>query len=104
MSNLKNALVDYAEEYDIHDLDAFAAYVEYLGGIEFIERAATDFADAYQGEWRSLEDFAHDLMCDVNPDFMRALVDHNLEFEIDEIAWQQDYYITDEGYVFRTNV
>lgn len=104
MSDLKNALVDYADDYDIDNLDAFAAYVEYVGGIEHIETAATDFADAYRGEWRSLEDFAYEFIKDVSPELLMDLQRWGLDFSIDSVAWQQDYYITDEGYVFQTNV
>lgn len=104
MSDLKNALVDYADEYDIYDLDAFAAYVEYVGGFEYVEQAAVDFADAYQGEWGSIEDFAYDLISQVEPDLMEGLSRLGLQFEIDTVAWEQDYYMTDEGFVFRTNV
>ena len=105
MSDLKNALVDYADEYDITDTDAFAVYVEYLGGFEYIEQAAIDFADAYQGCYSSLVEFVEEYLESTNPSLIKALHDNYLRLEIDEIAWEQDYYFDNStGYVFLTYV
>lgn len=105
MSDIKTALVNYADDYDIMDMDAFAAYVEYLGGFEYIEEAATNFADAYQGCYTDLEDFAHDYMQEVcGPDW-DSVTQYGFRLELDVIAWEQDWYFDDNtGHVFAVSV
>lgn len=68
----------------------FLAYLDYQCGN--LEQALESFDDAYRGLWKSLEDYAHEFLMDVDEDYRAAIESfRGWSPQIDQIAFQCDY-------------
>jgi antirestriction protein len=88
--------VDWVEE---HQVEAVRDWASWLGLDDPEEFTQSRFEDAYQGQYEKAEDHAYQLVEEAYD-----LVDvpfFSLHF--DEVAWQQDYYISDSGHVFNAH-
>lgn len=85
-------------EIEEYNREAFADYLEYLGGIDQLDTASSQFEDRYRGQYKDMEDFAWS--------FTEEVSDHGLPnipgfiITVDVVAWEQDFYISDNGHVF----
>ena len=75
-------------------------YRDYIGAEYYTK---DKFEEAYQGEYSSLKDYAYELLEELDPEFMEKLRSYYLHFDIDDIAWEQDY-VELEGHIFRKDV
>ncbi|MGW3177774.1 antirestriction protein ArdA [Kitasatospora sp. NPDC001119] len=101
MSRTADYLTELAEDAGVvAELEALTAYAAYVGNAEY---AVATFEDAYEGEWDSLEDFAHDQLMETDDEY-RAAVEgcRGWRPQLDLIAWQCDYAHTASGHLFRS--
>ncbi|WP_441248959.1 hypothetical protein [Kitasatospora sp. McL0602] len=101
MSRTADYLTELAEDAGLFvEIEALTQYAAHVGGAEY---AVESFEDAYQGQWSSLEDFAHDQLMELDDEYRAAMEGfRGWRPELDVIAWQCDYFITGDGHVFRS--
>jgi antirestriction protein len=79
--------------------EAFVDYLEYQGGLEYLDQARNGFEDAYRGRWDSIEDYALEFASDVYSEFFKN-VPPGFRVEVDVVAWEQDVWRSDNGHIF----
>lgn len=62
----------------------------------------TMLEDVYEGQWSDLDDFAHDQLWSTSEVYRDAVNAQGFMTSIDTIAWQCDFYRSDNGHVFRS--
>lgn len=86
------------ELYDEGYREAFADYLNNHGWDQ-LDWAMSSFSEAYMGQWKSLEDFAWDYAEEALGVELTRL--YGFRIEVDLVAWECDYWISDNGHVFR---
>lgn len=81
------------------DREAFGDYLAYVGGTDHLDEALETFEDRYEGQHKSIEDFAWSQADELWPDL--SMCPSGFRVEVDVIAWECDYWISDNGHVFR---
>lgn len=85
---------------DAHDPEAMSSYLSYHG---WDLSMADEFAEAYCGEWESLEEYAISYYEEVYG--TDALFRPGFRVEVDIVAWECDFFTVDHGrvvHVFRS--
>ena len=93
---------DIYQEFQRIDADrreAFADYLALVGGVERLKYALETFDDAYEGRYESLEDFAWEYASEAYPQLFQ--LPPGFRAEVDLTAWEQDFWISDNGHVFQ---
>ncbi|WP_406087393.1 hypothetical protein [Kitasatospora purpeofusca] len=99
MSRTAEYLTALAEDAGLFvELEALTDYAAHVGA----EYAVASFEDAYEGEWSTLEDFAHDRLMETDDEY-RAVFEscRGWRPSLDMVAWECDYTHTASGHVFR---
>ncbi|WP_043465227.1 antirestriction protein ArdA [Kitasatospora sp. MBT66] len=101
MSRTADYLTELAEDAGVvAELEALTAYAAYVGSAEY---AVDTFEDAYEGEWSTLEDFAHDQLMETDAEYRAAMEScRGWRPSLDMVAWECDYTHTASGHVFRS--
>lgn len=85
-------------EVEEHNREAFADFLDHIGGIGQIDEASRQFEDQYRGQYKDMEDFAWS--------FTEETSDHGLPnipgffITVDVVTWEQDFWISNNGHVF----
>lgn len=108
--NVSAEMAHWYNEDASNDLrEAWTDFTEYAGA-DYVENITPEqFTDEiYQGQQSSLQDFADNLMEDIDDGSWKTAMEllqsrgyHRPD--VDEIAWQQDYYMSENGHVFTTS-
>lgn len=107
--NVNGEMARWCDGAETDQREAWADFVEYAGA-EFVEAITPDQfeSEIYQGQHASMQDFADQQMEDTDDGQWTAAMEllqsrgyHRPD--VDEIAWQQDYYMSESGHVFTTN-
>jgi len=78
--------------------EAFELYANYQGDVQY---ALDYFDEAYQGEWPSMEDFAHDFLMEVDEEYRAAYEScRGWSPDIDLVAFHCDFTEID-GHIFQ---
>ncbi|MGN9782785.1 antirestriction protein ArdA [Nonomuraea sp. ZG12] len=85
-------------EVDSDNRQAFADYLAYVGGVNYLDEAVSNFEDRYRGEYDSMEDFAWKYTEGFSDEGIPNIP--GFRIEVDVIAWEQDFWISDHGHVF----
>lgn len=90
----------FADLARLDEVEAFADFLYYEDRVgEISEKVVEEFRDRYHGQWDSLEDFAWYSASDIYSEFFSS-VPSGFRVEVDTVAWEQDYWISDNGHVF----
>ncbi|MEO3863434.1 antirestriction protein ArdA [Acrocarpospora sp. B8E8] len=85
---------------EIHESERepFGDYLAYIGGVDYLDTAISDWQDHYCGQFKSIEDYAWSFAEDVYPDL--ANMPPGFRVEVDTVAWECDHWISANGHVF----
>lgn len=101
MAGMKELLIDAAEKLNC-DMDAIAFYISHVGESSAAYAVET-FADAYMGQFDSLEAFAHHHLFATDTLYRAAIEGNHGAWlpEPDMATFDAHYIISPRGHVFR---
>ncbi|MEU4726517.1 antirestriction protein ArdA [Nonomuraea dietziae] len=85
-------------EIEEDNREAFGDYLAHVGGTDQLDYALRTFQDRYHGCHKSIEDFAWDYAESAYPEL--ASCPPGFRIEVDTVAWECDFWISDNGHVF----